>query len=360
MSPTHQSQSAEPVLVTGGAGFIGSAVTRHLLSKMRAPVVVIDALTYAAAPEALPLNSTDPAYSFVKGDIRDRHLLERALNDHRPQAVINLAAETHVDRSIEDPVRFADVNVTGTASLLEVACGYWRGLDSDARSHWRFIQVSTDEVFGDTSEDARFTEESSYRPRSPYAASKAAADHFVRAFHQTFGFPTIVTHSGNNYGPYQFPDKLIPHMVACCIEGRRLPVYGDGKQFRDWIHVEDHAAAICALLERGMVGESYLIGAQTTRRNSEVVGLICEILDRLEPKADGSSYSDQIEYVIDRPGHDSGYSLDTSKIASATDWNPQIEFEDGLEETIRWYLENREWLEQRRHTVYSGHRLGLP
>ncbi|MCR6629393.1 MAG: dTDP-glucose 4,6-dehydratase [Magnetospirillum sp.] len=349
--------SFETVLVTGGAGFIGSAVVRHLIDATQARVVNVDALTYAANLDNLAMVEGDPRYLFEHADIRDKAALQRIFARHRPDAVMHLAAESHVDRSIDGPAEFVQTNVVGTVTLLEAALEYWRGLDADAQARFRFLHVSTDEVYGSLGEEGLFSETSQYQPNSPYSASKAASDHFVRAWHHTYGLPTLITNCTNNYGPYQFPEKLIPLVVLKALAGESLPVYGKGENVRDWLHVDDHARALLAVLKRGRVGETYGIGGQAERRNIDLVRQICAILDGLLPA--GAPHARLITMVSDRPGHDLRYAMDIGKIGAELGWRPQETLESGLTATIAWYLDNRVWWQRIKDGVYRGQRLGL-
>ena len=347
------------IAVTGGAGFIGSAVIRALMRDTTFSVVNIDALTYASNPEALADFDGSPRYSFAHEDICDAPAMRRVFSQHRPRAVLHLAAESHVDRSIDRPAPFVTTNVVGTATLLQVAHEFWRDLPAHESKEFRFHHVSTDEVYGSLGEDGYFNEHSFYQPNSPYAASKASADHLVRAWHRTYGLPVVTTNTSNNYGPYQFPEKLIPHMIISALEGNALPIYGDGGQTRDWIHVEDHVDALLAVLQRGQVGDVYAIGGRSERRNIEIVEAICANLDLLRPRTDGRSYQDQISHVADRPGHDRRYAIDPSKTERELGWQPTRTLETGLRETIQWYLDNGPWWQRIRNGAYRGERLGL-
>jgi dTDP-glucose 4,6-dehydratase len=347
------------IVITGGAGFIGGAVIRQLIAETNAALLNIDKLTYAANPEALAMVAGNPRYSFRKVDICDGQSVRQALHDHQPDAILHLAAETHVDRSIDHPAAFIETNIVGTQSLMDAALDYWRGLTEGARAGFRFVHVSTDEVFGSLSPTGAFTETSSYAPNSPYAASKAAADHLVRAWHATYGLPTIVTNCSNNYGPFQFPEKLIPLMIIKALAEEPLPVYGRGDQVRDWLHVDDHARGLRAVLERGRIGESYNIGGRCERTNLDVVERLCAILDRLHPRGSGKPHCDLVAFVADRPGHDKRYAMDPSKIERELGWSPRIDFAEGLEDTVRWYLDNRNWWGSIRQQRYRGERLGL-
>ena len=345
------------ILITGGAGFIGGNFVHHWLSRMPSdpsrPLVVLDKLTYAGNPHTIaqPLHSGQAI--LVQGDIANAALVTQLLATHRPQAVLHFAAESHVDRSIHGPAEFVQTNVVGTFTLLEAVRAHWQGLraagDTQAE-HFRFLHVSTDEVFGSLGpHDAAFTESHAYAPNSPYAASKAGSDHLVRAYHHTWGLPTLITNCSNNYGPYHFPEKLIPLMILNALEGRELPLYGDGLQVRDWLYVRDHCEALCQVLERGQVGQTYNIGGGNELRNADVVHAICDRLDAWQPRAQGS-YRALVRHVQDRPGHDRRYAIDASKIAREIGWRPQQSFQSGLDETVRWYLDNADWV----HTVRSG------
>ncbi|HEY9548246.1 MAG TPA: dTDP-glucose 4,6-dehydratase [Kiloniellaceae bacterium] len=347
------------VLVTGGAGFIGSTVIRHLIRDHEAAVVNVDKLTYAAMPEALEDVAESPRYAFAKADICDGPALRRVFAEQRPDAVMHLAAESHVDRSIDDAADFVQTNVVGTFRLLETATAWWRELEGGARRDFRFHQVSTDEVFGSLGAKGLFTEETPYRPNSPYSASKAAADHFVRAWHHTYGLPVVTSNCSNNYGPYQFPEKLIPLMILSALQGRPLPVYGKGENVRDWLHVEDHARALATVLAKGRPGETYNIGGDSEQRNIAVVGMICDLVDALRPGAGGESCRRLITFVDDRPGHDLRYAIDASKAARELGWTPRESFESGLRKTVAWYLAHEDWWRGILERRYQGERLGL-
>lgn len=347
------------ILVTGGAGFIGSAVARHLIADTAHDVVVLDSLTYAADQGRLEVIAESPRYAFEEADIQDAGRVGQIFDRHLPDAVMHLAAETHVDRSIDGPMNFIATNVTGTAVLLEAARNYLAGPHAPSGSNFRFHHVSTDEVFGSLDADEMSDETSPYDPTSPYAASKASADHLVRAWHKTFDLPVVISNTSNNYGPYQFPEKLIPLMIAKALGGDELPIYGDGQQRREWIHVEDHARALVAVLTTGEVGETYCIGSDAERTNLEVVEAICELLDSGSPRAGGGSYRSQMSHVADRPAHDRRYRLSSRKIRDDLDWEPAFNFEAGLAATIEWYLANRRWWESILRGGYSGERLGL-
>ncbi|WP_236024740.1 dTDP-glucose 4,6-dehydratase [Arenibaculum pallidiluteum] len=345
------------ILVTGGSGFIGSALVRFLLREAKVQVVNVDKLTYAASPAALASVETHPGYRFERVDICDRAGLDRVFAEHRPDAVMHLAAESHVDRSIDAPAAFIETNIVGTYTLLETSLAYWRGLDPARRAAFRFHHVSTDEVYGSLGPDGRFTETTAYAPNSPYSASKASSDHLVRAWHHTFGLPTVTSNCSNNYGPYQFPEKLIPLMTINGYEGKPLPVYGRGENIRDWLHVDDHARALWTVLTRGRLGETYNIGGDSERRNLDVVRTICDVLDALRPSA-GPSRRSQIVFVEDRPGHDQRYAIDATKIQDELGWRPRMTFESGLLQTVRWYLDNEDWWREIRGERYDGARLG--
>lgn len=338
------------ILVTGGCGFIGSAYILRWLEQSDEPVVNLDLLTYAGHPGNLETLQGDARYTFVRGDIGDTELVSKLLAQHRPRAVLNFAAESHVDRSISGPLAFAQTNVVGTLQLLQAVLAYWRTLEPAAQQAFRFLHVSTDEVYGSLAADApAFTENHKFEPNSPYSASKAASDHFVRAYQHTFGLPTLTTNCSNNYGPRQFPEKLIPLMIHNALRGKPLPVYGDGQQVRDWLHVDDHCSAIRRVLEAGRPGETYNVGGRSERANLEVVHTICRTLDELRPRA-GGGYRDLVTHVKDRPGHDRRYAIDDTKIATELGWKPAVTFEEGIRQTVRWYLDNAGWVD----SVTSG------
>ena len=345
------------ILVTGGAGFIGSAVIRQLLAETDDFVINLDALTYAANLASLPGAEGHSRYRFERADICDAAALARIFAEHRPSAVMHLAAESHVDRSIDGPGDFINTNITGTYRLLEAARAYWLGLAGEARAAFRFHHISTDEVFGSLGAEGFFTETTPYQPRSPYSASKAASDHLVRAWHETYGLPVVLTNCSNNYGPYQFPEKLIPLMVLKGLAGQRLPVYGKGENVRDWLYVEDHARALRLVLERGRLGESYNIGGHCERTNLAVVHVLCALLDEMSPA--GAPHSRLISFVADRPGHDLRYAIDAGKIERELGWRPLESFETGMRKTVAWYLENRHWWQAIVDGSYQGQRLGL-
>lgn len=347
------------VLVTGGAGFIGSALCRHLAADPQTRVVNLDKLTYAGNLASLSNVEMLPNYRFVQGDICDQVLLARLLRDEMVDLVVHLAAETHVDRSIDGPAAFVETNIVGTFRLLEAVQAYWRSLPGRGADHFRFHHVSTDEVFGDLPFDGSlFQEETAYAPSSPYSASKAASDHLVRAWGHTYGLPVTLSNCSNNYGPYHFPEKLIPLTILNALDERPLPVYGNGANIRDWLHVEDHVEALSLIASRGTVGESYNIGGDAERSNLCVVETICDLLDERRPRANGASYRDLIAFVTDRPGHDRRYAMDTRKIKRELGWRPRQTFLSGIESTVAWYLENGWWWRPIRDGRYGGERLG--
>lgn len=347
---------AKRILVTGGAGFIGSAVARLIIESTSSEVLVIDKLTYAANPAALREVEGSDRFSFIKADIADLAAMQAAIRDFAPDAILNLAAESHVDRSIDGPGEFIQTNVVGTFSLLQAALEYWRSLKDAPKDRFRFVHISTDEVFGSLGSEGRFEETTPYDPSSPYSASKAASDHLVHAWHRTYGLPALVTNCSNNYGLWQFPEKLIPLMITNGLEGKKLPVYGKGLNVRDWLHVEDHARALLNALTHGKPGECYCIGGNEERKNIEVVEAICDSLDELTPKS--YSHRELITYVQDRPGHDQRYAINSSKAQREIQWRAQESFETGLRKTVTWYLENRQWWQSLRSDVYGGERLG--
>ena len=345
------------IVVTGGAGFIGSAVCRLLISETEDRVVVVDKLTYAANLSSLAPISNSPRYHFIKADIADRSAVDKVFADYQPDAVMHLAAESHVDRSITSSGDFVQTNIVGTFTMLEAARAYWSQTGSEKRDAFRFLHVSTDEVYGSLGNDGLFREDTPYDPSSPYSASKAASDHLAVAWHRTYGLPVVVSNCSNNYGPYHFPEKLIPLMILNGLDGKELPVYGDGSNIRDWLFVDDHARALELVVSQGRLGETYNVGGRNERTNLEVVERICDTLDRLVP-ADGSRRS-QIKFVTDRPGHDQRYAIDATKLEEELGWRAQENFETGIEKTIQWYLDNASWWQPLRDKVYSGQRLGL-
>ena len=360
------SQYSKRCIVTGAAGFIGSALARLLLKETDASVLVVDKLTYAGVPESLKevgldpatLESSNPRLSFLKADVCDMEAMDRAFAEFRPDTVFHLAAESHVDRSIDGPGEFVRTNVVGTATLLQAALGYWRKLDDGARAAFRFQHISTDEVYGTLGETGLFTEKTPYSPHSPYSASKAASDHLVRAWHDTYGLPVRITNCSNNYGPYHFPEKLIPLTILNCLEGKPLPVYGKGANVRDWLYVDDHARALVLVNENGRDGETYNVGGHNERTNLEVVEAICSVMDELRPSPSVARYRDLIKFVDDRPGHDLRYAIDPSKLVTELGWKPLENFESGLRKTVKWYLDNEWWWRPIREGRYSGDRLG--
>jgi dTDP-glucose 4,6-dehydratase len=350
--------SPSRILVTGGAGFIGSALVRSLVDGGRYDVLNFDKVTYAGNLASLRSVEHRQNYRFTRGDICDSAAVRRALHEFQPDIVTHLAAESHVDRSIDGPAAFIQTNVVGTFVMLSEVLDYWRGLTEPRKSAFRFHHISTDEVFGSLGPTGAFDETTAYSPRSPYSASKASSDHLVRAWSHTYGLPVLVTNCSNNYGPYHFPEKLIPLMIIKALAGEPLPVYGAGDNVRDWLYVEDHVRALTAVFERGTPGETYLIGGRAERTNLQVVETICARLDRLSPRADGRSYADQITFVADRPGHDHRYAIDASKLQRELGWGPTVAFEDGIDQTVRWYLDNEAWWRPILSGTYAGQRLG--
>lgn len=349
------------ILVTGGAGFIGSAVVRHIISNTQDNVVNVDKLTYAGNLESLAEVALNDRYAFVQADICDRNALDKIFSEHQPDAVMHLAAESHVDRSITGPAEFIETNIVGTYTLLEAARAYWSQLSEERKAGFRFHHISTDEVYGDLPHPDEchdgevlplFTETTSYAPSSPYSASKASSDHLVRAWQRTYGLPCIVTNCSNNYGPYHFPEKLIPLVILNALEGKNLPIYGKGDQIRDWLYVEDHARALYTVVTQGTLGETYNIGGHNEKKNLDVVLTICDLLDELVPKT--ASYREQITYVADRPGHDRRYAIDASKISHDLNWKPQETFESGIRKTVEWYLNNQQWVDNIKSGAYKS------
>jgi len=344
------------ILITGGAGFIGSAVVRRAVADGH-QVVNLDKLTYSANLENVASVAESPSYAFEKADICDEAAVRAIFEQHKPDAVMHLAAESHNDRAIEGPLDFVRTNVMGTAVLLEAAREHWTKLPADRKQAFRFHHVSTDEVFGALGEDGEFTESTPYDPNSPYSSSKAGADHLARAWGRTYGLPVVLTNCSNNYGPFQFPEKLIPTVITRALEGKSIPVYGDGRQVRDWLHVDDHAEALLLVLQKGRLGETYCIGGDATKRNIEVIRMLCEHLDHMAPA--NAPHADKITFVTDRPGHDFRYAIDASKLESELGWKPRMPLLEGLEDTVRWYVENRGWVEGIRQRGFQSERLGL-
>ena len=349
----------QTILVTGGAGFIGGCFIRQILAEEDVCVINLDKLTYAGNLDSLASVLDNPSHIFVNGDIGDRELVGKVLHEYRPSWIVNFAAESHVDRSIDAPGVFAQTNVGGTVELLAAAMEYWKSANEDARQSFRFLHVSTDEVYGSLGSAGKFTETTPYAPNSPYSASKAASDHFVRAFHHTYGLPVLIANCSNNYGPFQFPEKLIPLMILNALEGKPLPVYGDGQNVRDWLFVEDHCRAILRVLQSGRCGEVYNIGGNCERSNLDVVHAICSLVDELRPGLPHAPCSSLVTFVKDRPGHDLRYAIDAAKIQGELGWQPQHDFESGLRQTVRWYLDNPRWVQRVTSGVYRRERLGL-
>ena len=359
-------------IVTGGAGFIGSALARHLVRDTEATVLVVDKLTYAGNLASLKEVADSPRYTFLQADICDQAAMDKAFADFRPDTIFHLAAESHVDRSIDGPGEFIRTNVVGTATLLQSALAYWRTLPDTllqpratnnqlltTKSNFRFQHISTDEVYGSLGAEGFFTEKTPYAPHSPYSASKASSDHLVRAWHDTYGLPTLITNCSNNYGPYHFPEKLIPLVILNALDGKPLPVYGAGANVRDWLHVEDHVAALCLVNEKGVPGETYNVGGHNERTNLDVVRTICHVLDELRPRADGTPYESLITFVKDRPGHDLRYAIDPAKLMDELGWKPKHTFDTGIRATVQWYLDNDWWWRPIREAKYAGQRLGV-
>lgn len=359
IAPTLTDMPDLKVIVTGGAGFIGSAVVRQFIALTNVTVINVDKLTYASNLESLGSAAQDLRYHFEQIDICDEASVRDVFRRHKPDAVMHLAAESHVDRSIDNPRQFLDTNVFGTYVLLEAARDHWSSLAGDDKDRFRFHHVSTDEVYGSLGAEGLFTEQSPYRPTSPYSSSKAAADHLVRAWRHTFGLPIVITNCSNNYGPHQFPEKLIPLVIHKALDGEAIPVYGRGDNVRDWLHVEDHAEALRKVLAKGVLGETYNIGGYSERTNLDVVRSICTIMDDLLPDSPYRPHRDLISFVTDRPGHDQRYAIDASKIKRDLGWTPRRSFDEGIKETVAWYLENRAWCDRVRQDQYRGERLGL-
>ena len=345
------------IIVTGGAGFIGSALIRHLVGNRLANVCNLDKLTYAGNLESLKEIEDSPLYRFAQLDICDAEGVRQLFDDFQPDAIMHLAAESHVDRSIDDPLCFVRTNVLGTANLLQCALDYWRNLPDDRRQTFRFQHISTDEVYGSLGPDGLFTETTPYDPKSPYSASKASSDHLVRAWGHTFGLPVLLSNCSNNYGPYHFPEKLIPLIILNALDGKQLPIYGKGDNIRDWLFVEDHAKALWLINQKGVPGETYNIGGRNERTNLQVVQTVCRILDELRPKTQGR-YEDQIVFVADRPGHDRRYAIDADKLRNHLGWQPEENFDTGIRRTVQWYLDNAWWWQPIRERKYAGERLG--
>ena len=355
-------RNKKTILITGGAGFIGSALIRHIIKNTQHTVVNVDKLTYSGNLQSLESIEASKNYIFEQVDICDENELLRVYRKNQPDIVMHLAAESHVDRSIDGPGDFIQTNIVGTFTLLEQARTYWSGLDNDKKDSFRFHHVSTDEVYGDLEDtDGLFTEETSYAPSSPYSATKASSDHLVRSWQHTFGLPTLITNCSNNYGPYQFPEKLIPLIILNALEGKDLPIYGDGKQIRDWLYVEDHARALLHVALKGEIGETYNIGGHNEMQNIEVVETVCSILDELVPCKHNNitKYEELITYVIDRAGHDTRYAIDATKIANELDWTPDETFTTGIKKTVHWYLDNNIWCDRVKGGTYQGERLGV-
>jgi len=347
------------LLVTGGAGFIGGNFILGLLAKSGVRVINLDALTYAGNLDTLAAVSSNSNHIFVHGDIRDQSLVASLLEEYQPDALVNFAAESHVDRSIDAPAAFVETNVLGTLSLLEASLAWWKQLPQSRQDAFRFLHISTDEVYGSLGAEGAFSETTAYAPNSPYAASKAASDHLVRAFFHTYGMPVLTSNCSNNYGPYQFPEKLIPLIMLNALDGKDLPIYGDGQQVRDWLYVGDHCSALETILHQGVPGETYNIGGNAEKTNLEVVHTLCELLDELRPSSDGGKRSQQIRFVADRPGHDRRYAIDASKLKNDLDWAAQTGFSEGLRKTVEWYLANEAWITRVQDGSYRGERLGL-
>lgn len=346
------------VMVTGGAGFIGSALLRFLVHEQKAEVLNVDKLTYAGNLESLKSVSTEKNYRFEQADVVDAAEMARLMEVFKPTFVMHLAAESHVDRSIDSAAEFIQTNIVGTYQMIEISLRYWRALTGEQKAAFRFHHISTDEVYGSLGPKGAFSETTAYDPSSPYSASKAASDHLVRAWHRTFGLPVVITNCSNNYGPYQFPEKLIPHMIICALQGKDLPVYGRGQNIRDWLHVDDHVTALWSVVKRGQIGETYNIGSNNEQTNLQVVEMLCAVLDQLLPQSPFRPHKNLIKFVADRPGHDLRYAIDASKIFRELEWAPTHSFPQGLEHTVRWYLDNRGWWEKILSGQYQHQRLG--
>ncbi len=354
-----QTTSPQRILVTGGAGFIGSALCRYLIHHTEASVLNVDALTYAANLHSLAEIEDSPRYRFRQADICNASALNAILEDFKPTAIMHLAAESHVDRSIDAPSVFLETNILGTFQLLHASLAYYQGLSPEAQQAFRFLHVSTDEVYGSLGDDDLFTEETPYAPNSPYSASKASSDFLVRAWYHTYGLPIVMTNCSNNYGPFHFPEKLIPLMILNAIQGKALPVYGTGENIRDWLYVEDHVEALYTVLQTGRIGEKYNIGGHNEKTNLEVVSTLCQLLDEIQPRSQGGSYAEQIHFVTDRPGHDFRYAIDASKIQQELGWQPKETFESGLRKTVHWYLNRADWWQPILDNTYNTQRLGI-
>ncbi|WP_395375371.1 dTDP-glucose 4,6-dehydratase [Marinicella sp. W31] len=348
----------ETWLVTGGAGFIGGNFVLRQIQQHQRRIINLDKLTYAGNPDTLASLANNPDHIFVEGSIGDAKLLQRLLQEYKPDAIVNFAAESHVDRSIDGPAAFIETNVVGTFELLQACLNYYRGMSIEQQQKFRFLHVSTDEVYGSLGETGAFTETTPYAPNSPYSASKASSDHLVRAYFHTYGFPVLTTNCSNNYGPYQFPEKLIPLMIEKALQWQQLPVYGDGSNVRDWLFVEDHCRAIETVIEKGELGEVYNIGGNEERRNIEIVHYLCDALDALQPQA-GRSRRELIQFVTDRPGHDQRYAIDAHKISTQLGWQPKETFDTGMKKTVQWYLDNKQWCDRVKDGSYRGQRLGV-
>jgi len=352
-------RNAMKILVTGGCGFIGSNFVLNQINHTENQILNLDKLTYAGNPQNLTSIDNNPNYQFVQGDICDAKFVSATIQEFQPDAIVHFAAESHVDRSIDGPMAFVETNVIGTATMLQASLKHWQDKSKRIKDNYKFLHVSTDEVFGSLSEKGLFTENTPYDPSSPYSASKASSDHLVRAWHRTYGFPALITNCSNNYGPYQFPEKLIPLMIANCFDEKPLPVYGEGLNVRDWLYVEDHCDAIYIVLQNGKIGETYNIGGNNEIRNIDIVNTICSILDEFKPRIGGKSYTDLITFVTDRPGHDFRYAIDASKIKNDLGWAPKETFETGIRKTIQWYLDHESWWRKIQDGSYNQERLGI-